>query len=283
MSVLLALASAYAKAQPSEVARVLESAPDIERAELLRALDEEAAARVLADVSPRLAAEALARMPHEVAANITARLTPQAAAGLLRRLSPSDADSLLVLVPEARREQLRKLTDYGPGRAGGRAEPRAFTVPEDLSVADALQRVMREPEGAFFYVYVLGKEQALTGVVNLRELMQAPGNVRVESIMTRGPERLHASDTLELIARHPGWKRVHALPVVEDGDRFLGALRYSAFRSIESELRLAAVGPDPSRSAWALAELYGLSASALVHWASKTLLLPSQRDEEPSL
>ncbi len=282
MSVLLALASAYAATQPSEVARILESASELERAELLQALDEPTAARVLAETTPRLAAEALARLPHASAAKLIASLAPQAAAALLLRLSAQDADGLLAFLPETRRAQLRKLTEYGASRAGGRLEPRAISVPEDLSVADALQWVMRAPDGAFFYVYVLGEAQVLTGVVTLRELMQASGTARVDTIMTRDPERLHASDTLERIARHPAFRRVHALPVVEDGGRFLGALRYSVFRSIEGELRLAAAGPDPSRSASALAELYGLSASALLHWVSTTLLPSSGRAQEPT-
>lgn len=282
MSVLLALASAYAATQPSEVARLLEAATEPERAELLQALDEPTVASVLAETTPRLAAEALARLPHASAAKLLASLAPQAAAALLLRLSAQDVDGLLALLPETRRAQLRKLTEYGASRAGGRLEPRAVSVPEDLSVADALQWVMRAPDGVLFYVYVLGEAQVLIGVLTLRELMQAEGSARVDTIMTRDPERLHASDTLERIARHPAWRRVHALPVVEEGGQFLGALRYSAFRSIESELRLSAVGPDPSRSASALAELYGLSASALVQWVSTTLLPPSARDQEPA-
>jgi magnesium transporter len=271
VSAQLALARAYAEGHPTEVARLLESVPDTERAALLVALDEPVAARVLATTTPRFAAEALARLPRDDAARITAALDPRAAAILLARLPAEDTAALLALLPQACRTQLRTLLEYGPSRAGGRVDPRALSVPESLSAAEALSWLLRERHGAINYVYVLDDAQRLTGVLNLRELMSAPGDVRVEAIMVRDPDRLEAEDTLERVARHPGWRRVHALPVVDASGRFLGALRYSAFRAVESELGQAASGPDPARSASALAELYGLSASAFMHWASAVL------------
>lgn len=274
MSALVALARAYAKAHPTEVARLLESAADTERAALLLALDEATAARVLAATTPRFAAEALARLPRETAARITAELDPRAAAILLLRLPEEDASATLELVPQARRAQLRTLLGYGPSRAGGRVDPRAVSVPESLAVEEALRWVLREADGVLYYVYVVDEAQRLTGVLNLRELMSAAGDARVDALMRKDPDRLNADDTLERIARHPGWRRAHALPVVDGSGRFLGALRYSAFRAIETELRQAASGPDPARSASALAELYGLSANAILQWASAALTRP---------
>jgi hypothetical protein len=65
------------------------------------------------------------------------------------------------------------------------------------------------------------------------------------------------------------------LPVVDADERFLGALNYAAFRAIEAELGQAMAGADATRSASALAELFGLSAGAVLQWASNALLPPS--------
>jgi magnesium transporter len=271
VSASLALASAYAAAHPGEVARLLESASDVERAELLSELGAAAAAPVLAATTPRSAAEALVRLSREDAAHILEALDPRAAAMLLLRLTPAEASALLEPLSAARSQQLRMLLQYGPGRAGGRVDPRAAAVPESLTADEALRRVLREPEGVLYYVYVLDDAQRLVGVVNLRELMRAPGDSRVEAIMVRDPERLRADDPLERIANHGAWRRAHALPVVDDSGRFLGAIRYAVFRAIEAELGQAVGGPDAGRSASALAELYGLGANALLHLASASL------------
>ncbi len=271
MSAWVALANAYAAAHPTEVARLLESASDPERANLLVELEEPTAASVLAATTPRFAADALARLPHDLAARLLETLDPRAAAVLLLRLPEGDASALLELLSPARSAQLRTLWQYGPTRAGGRVDPRALGVPESLTAAEALRWALREPEGVLYYVYALDEAQRLVGALNLRELMRAPGEARVDAIMVRNPHRLQADDTLERIARHAAWQRVHALPVVDASGRFLGALRYAAFREIEAELGQTASGPDATRSASALAELYGLGANALLHLASATL------------
>jgi magnesium transporter len=276
VSAVLALASAYATAHPSEVARLLESASDVERADLLSALDADAAAQVLAATTPRCAAEALSRLSKEDAARVIEALDPHAAAVLLLRLPRVEAPTLLEPLSPVRSAQLRMLLQYGPACAGGRVDPRALGVPGSLTVAEALRRVLREPDGVLYYVYVLDDVQRLVGVANLRELMRAPGDSQVEAIMVRDPDRLQADDPLERIARHAAWQRVHALPVVDGGGRFLGALRYAVFRAIEAELGQAVSGPDARRSASALAELYGLGANALLHLASISLRAPGE-------
>jgi magnesium transporter len=282
MSASLALASAYAAAHPSEVARLLEAASDVERAELLRDLGAPTAAPVLAAATPRCAAEALAQLSKEDAARILETLDSGAAAALLLRLPQAEVAALLAPLSAARSAQLRMLLQYGPACAGGRIDPRAPAVPESVTAAEALRRVLREPEGALYYVYVLDDAQRLVGVINLRELMSAPGDRRVDALMVRSPDRLQADDSLERIARHPAWRRVHALPVVDGSGRFLGALRYAVFRAIEAELGHSVSGPDAGRSASALAELYGLGANALLHLAARSPRSPGEPPKDGS-
>jgi magnesium transporter len=277
MSALSMLATAYAEEHPLEVARLLEDAEPSERARLLEALERATAARVLAETTPRLAAEALDALNAEDAAEIIAQLEPHAAAVLLLRLQKERADALLDRLRPARRAHLRTLVQYRPMRAGGRVDPRALGVPQDVLVSEAVQRLLREPDGVSHYVYVVGEHQQLTGVINLRELMGAPGDALLESVMVRNPERLRAEDSLERIAQHPAWRRLHALPVVDEGGRYLGALRYSAFRTIETELGQAASGVDSGKSAAALAELYSVGGGALLQWASMALTPPDDR------
>lgn len=267
MTAWVALASAYAEAHPTEVARLLESSTDAACAALLRALDESCAARVIAATSPLAAAAALAALPPEIAASIVGRLDPRTASIVLLRLPPADAAGLFERLPGERAAQLRRMLDYGPTRAGGRADPRAISVPATLDAAETLAWVQRAPEGGLHYVYVVDDAQRLVGVVSLRELVSAPSGARIDTFMVKDPDKLHAEDTLERVARHAGWRRVHALPVVDAGGRFVGALRYSVFRAVEAELGQSAVGPDPARTAGALAELYALGGGALLQWA----------------
>jgi Mg/Co/Ni transporter MgtE len=200
---------------------------------------------------------------------------------LLFRMDHMTRARLLAAVSPARAEDLKRMTDYGPRRAGGRLDPRAPALPETLSVSEVFERLRAYPAGVMHYVYAIDAERRLTGVVNMRELMLAPPDAPLGTIVTRDPEALFAHDPLEVIARHAGWKRNHALPVIDRERRLLGALRYSTFRAIETELGQAATGPDTDQTASALAELCAVGASAMARFIGAALALeppPTERD-----
>jgi magnesium transporter len=284
MSAEVMLVRAYASAHPEEVARFVERLSPEEGAEVLQALDAEVAAEVLSHAMPMMASSALAKLTSEAAAGVLEACHPSLAAGLLFRLGHSTRVRLLEGIAPARAEELRRMTDYGPRRAGGRLDPRAPAVPETLSVKEVLERLRAAPAGVMHYVYSIDSERRLTGVVNMRELMLAPPDAPLGTIVTREPEALLAHDPLEVIARHAAWKRSHALPVVDRERRLLGALRYSTFRAIETELGQAAAGPDADRTASALAELCAVGASAMARFIGVALALEpvgAERRTEP--
>jgi hypothetical protein len=73
------------------------------------------------------------------------------------------------------------------------------------------------------------------------------------------------------------------LPVIDRERRFLGALRYSTFRAIESELGQAVTGPSSDQTASALAELCALGASAMTRFIGAALSLDEPSNERPSV
>lgn len=277
------LVRAFAATHPEEVARFIERLPSEGAAEVLSALDVESAASVLARAVPLLAAHSLARLDAKSGGEILEAAHPALAADLLFRLDQTTRARLLDAVSPARAEDLTRMTQYGPRCAGGRLDPRAPALPETLSVSEVFERLRACPAGVMHYVYAIDAERRLTGVINMRELMLAPTDAPLGTLIARNPEALFAHDPLEVIARHAGWKRNHALPVIDRERRFLGALRYSTFRAIETELGQAAAGPNADQTASALAELCAVGASAMTRFISATLALeapPSERDRE---
>jgi magnesium transporter len=266
------------------VARFIERLPPEEAAEVLGSLELENAAEVLSRAVPLIAAISLTRLDTEVGGQLLEACHPSLAAGLLFRMDHAARARLLGAVSPSRAEDLKRMTDYGPRRAGGRLDPRAPALPETLSVAEVLERLRAYPAGVMHYVYAIDPEHRLTGVVNMRELMLASPDAPLGTIVTRDPETLYAHDPLEVIARHAGWKRNHALPVIDRERRLLGALRYSTFRAIETELGQAATGPDTDQTASALAELCAVGASAMARFIGAALALeppPTDRRTEP--
>jgi len=85
---------------------------------------------------------------------------------------------------------------------------------------------------------------------------------RVREIAQGSVMRLAASADRAMIVAHPGWQRVHALPVVDQGNLYLGAVRYATLRRLELELQ----GDPKDRlvSARALTEVFSLGAAGIV-------------------
>lgn len=284
MSAELLLVRAFAAAHPDEVARFIERIAPESGAEVLAALEPEAAAEVLSSAVPLIAATTVTRLETEIAGAILEACHPSLASSLLFRMERATRDKLLSAVSEERAEDLRRMTEYGPRRAGGRLDPRAPAMPETLSVSEVFERLRAYPAGVMHYVYAIDAERRLTGVINMRELMLAPPDAPFGTRVARNPEALFAHDPLEVVARHAGWKRNHALPVIDRERRLLGALRYSTFRAIETELGQAAVGPNADQTASALAELCAVGASAMTRFIGAALALEplaSESNEPP--
>lgn len=273
MNTELALARAFCAEYPEEVARFLELSSVEASAGVLGSLDVSDAANVVASIMPPAAAGALSALEPKLAAAILDALDTRVAADILFRAAPAVREALFAELPAARAQQMKTMTEYGPDCAGGRLDPRAPAMLETLSIAEVFERVRAFPAGALNYVYAVDSERRLTGVLSIRELMLAAPETPLGLVMTRDPEALLAEDSLDMIARHPGWKRRHALPVVDRDRRFLGALRYSTFRAIEAELGESVSGPNANQTASALAELCTLGTSAMARFIAASLAL----------
>lgn len=281
MDAELAIIEAFSALHPDAVARVVEESDELDSVALLLELGPERAANVLREMTPTLAARRLERMSTTEAARSIDALSLDSAAALLRRLSEGRRDEIMkALRPGARERSLRGLLAHAPDTAGGLMDPLVLAIPEDISALEALERVRAAPMNAMFYVYVLGSSGKLTGVINQRELMLAPPDAVVSSIMTAPPETLQASASEQAIVAHPAWQRVHALPVIDRRGTFLGAIRYKTARRLEHQLHRSARAPSPDVTARALGEFYGLALTGLGEWILSTARDPSRDGSE---
>lgn len=274
------LAEAFVRAQPAAAALRAEIAAPGETAELLTMLTPDTAAALLARLIPLAAAPALAAMQPEKAASLAVRLGPQPLVPLLRRMEKAAASALLSELPAKTQELVQRLLHYRTDQAGSRMDPSAPAVSLEATAQHALELVRRAPESSLNYVYVLGEHQRLVGVVSMRELMLTRPETLVATIMTTSPQRLRADELVGSVLVHPGWRRTHALPVVDARDRFVGVIRYSAFRALEAELGQAKSGPTAGRTAEALAELVWIGTSAIGRMTQAAVLGSPRSDGE---
>jgi len=263
-------------AHPAEAARLLEPLPAPELAQALLDLPTNARSELLRWLAPYSTANALASVPAAQAAQLLEATRRDAAASILRSMDAHERSAVQSHLSPAADKALRSLLRYAEGSAGALMDPSVLGVAETLSVAEAMERLARSPQPALYYLYVVAEDQKLVGVLNLRELMTTRPEQLVGLIAVRPVETLTARATSESIVAHPGWKTFHALPVVDAGGRFLGAVRYEALRKLEDRLSETALDDGSAETAAALAELYGLGLKGLFEWAASAVLGGSQ-------
>ena len=234
--------------------RFLEDHPD-ESARLLESLAPDAAAALLAHSPPGIAADllrrlvpsfgvsCLERMARERAAAVVEALPLGGAAGLLRRLDAERRGELLRSLTESTAAALGRLLAYPEDSAGGRMDPRVFTLPEDIRVAEAVERLRARPEYAMYYLYVVDRDQRLKGVLNYRDLLLARDEATLASVMRSPVVQLPATASGETLLGAPAWRVYLALPVVDPDGILVGVVRSESLRDLEWSRRPPAPGP----------------------------------------
>jgi magnesium transporter len=232
---------------------------------LLEQLPAATAVEMLRRMALALGADALERLTEERAASVLSQLPADSAAGLLRRMQGEHLQTLLARLPEETRSTLLLLLRYPEHTAGAYMDTRALALPQEMTVGEARTRLRRAARHALFYVYVVDREQQLAGVVNLRELLMADGKQPLAEVMRRNVARIPIGAGHAEILAHPAWRDVHAMPVVDERNVFLGAIRYGTLRVLEAEYASSRQSRSPATLALSLGEMYWVGVSRLLH------------------
>jgi magnesium transporter len=262
MSLTIRLAEALRRDHPERAAAVLERAPVVEAARALSTEDAVVAAPVVRSMSPGAAARLLVELDVEIATPLLAALELDEAARLLRALPEGAQRAIVERSPQDTAAALRAVLRFPPGTAGALMDPQVVGLPQDLTAREALAQIREQAQNTRYNVYVVDREQRLVGVLNLRELLLAKPQARLAELMIGEPAHLDARADESTVLDHPGWKEVHALPVVDDAGRYIGAIRYRVLRALQ-EKHLARPREDSSTTE-ALGELFAAGAAGLL-------------------
>jgi len=257
----LSVATRFIEDHPEEAAQVLEQLSFADAAALLAELDAEQGARVVARLSAALAVDCLRSLPDRLVAAVLAELPIDLGARILMRAGGETRESWLAGLTPERAEFLRRKLRYPPGTAGALVDPLVLALPEDLSVGEAQKQLRRSAERAYYYLYVVDRDQRLVGALDIRELMLAEAKDTLGAVMHRDVERVSAHADLAGVMAHPAWRDLDALPVVDAGGVFFGIIRHRMLRQITGPAG-DQEGQPVVRTLVSLGELYwnGMSA-----------------------
>lgn len=261
----------FIDAHPRDAARLIGQMPIRQVIGFLRELPTAAVGKLVAQLPASIGAAGLQGLDHAVAARVLEDVDTTTAALLLRRLKPRARRLILSAVHAVKAAPLRLVLDYPAGTVGSVMDPRAMTLQPDLSVEQALRQVRMSNHKDQHYFFVLGDHHDVLGFVSLHELLFAPKQHHVGTLMNPDTEPIPARSRIETVRQQSLWRHIDILPVVNQRRAYLGALRFAAIHGEIEE--------DQPSEATSIDVMWGLLEAS---WSLVgSLLAAPARDESP--
>jgi magnesium transporter len=209
-------------------------------AELISALSAEETWAVLGYVDPQLRAEIFTHLEDDLMvemietlrrdeiARLLTEMPHDERADLFKRMPEEKREAVLPALAQAEREDIRRLTAYTEGTAGAVMTSDYATLPQELTVSQAIERLreIAPDKETIYYAYVVDEHRKLLGFVSLKDLIVARRESRVKDIMHRDAIFARASDDQEEAARKIQKYDLLALPVLNGNDALVGIVTH---------------------------------------------------------
>lgn len=164
-------------------------------------------------------------------------LDPDDAADLIQAAGQDERQSLLDLLDDQTRVEVRALLAYAEDHAGGLMNPRFARVRPDMTVEEAI-RYLRKQAGhvvTIYYAYALDSQQRLQGVISFRELFQAGADRPISEVMHTNVITVHEDLDQEAVGRVYADNDLLAIPVVDDAGRMKGIITFDDIADVIRE------------------------------------------------
>lgn len=204
---------------------VLERLPAGQRAVLYRMLPKDQASEVFEELPPLLQRDLISALQDEEVNAAFDDLDPDDRVALLDEVPASVAARLMQGLSVDERELTADILGYPKKSIGRRMSPEVSGLDPRATAEQALRTVAGILDSAetIYTLPVTDPDRVLRGVVSLRDLMKAPAEAAVETIM-RPADYVRATDSAEDAARLCADAQHLALPVVDSETRLVGIL-----------------------------------------------------------
>jgi magnesium transporter len=219
------LANEVAALKPADAARVIQLMPAEKQGAVFGYLPAELQTGIAVQLSRQELVIVVSAMPHDERAD------------LYKRLPPLEREALLPALAQAEREDIRKLAGYSEGTAGAVMTSDYATLPRNLTVSEAIEKLRQEAPDAetIYQAYVVDIERRLLGVVSLRDLIVAAAGLKMADLMKRDMVSGRVDEPAEAIARRIAEYDLLALPITDAEGRLVGIVTQDDAMDIASE------------------------------------------------
>ncbi len=210
--------------QPVDIAEAIEGLPEAMQAIAFRLLSKDEAIEVYEYLDSRVQQALIEQFKHQDVLDIVDQMSPDDRARLFDELPAKVVRRLLEQLSPTERQATTQLLGYKPNTAGRIMTPEYVSLKEEMTVAQALERIRRlaSVTETIYYLYVTDAARHLTGILSLGYLVTAQPDEIIGDIMTRDAVFVHTDTDQEEVAQIIQHYDFIAVPVVDTEHRLVG-------------------------------------------------------------
>jgi Mg/Co/Ni transporter MgtE len=211
---------------PADLADIVEHLGHEDRTALVNAVDTETAAEMLSEVEPEIQTSIIESLDAEKAADILEEMEPSEAADVLNELEDEQSEQILEEMEPEEKEDVEELLEFKDNTAGGLMDTGFLALPEEATVADALNALKSNEESIedLHYLFLVDQQNHLKATVPLAKLFFAPGDSPLKEFASERLLSIPANQKQDRVAEMFDKYNLLALPVVDENEELLGVI-----------------------------------------------------------
>ena len=226
-NIFLPLVEKFIENDLETASRIFEGLPEEEVADVFQSLPPALAVRMIRHLQISFAAVLLKDVDDRFLGEVVSRLDPHFASTILMHLPADARERMTRQISGKLKDQIRELLEYPEDSVGRIMTTDFLSFAKDELAQEAVDkiRLLAKKRYPSSYAYVTDEENRLVGVLNMRDLMIAQPDKRLEEIIRQDVFSLHCFLHRQEAANELSRRKYFAAPVVDSENHILGIIK----------------------------------------------------------
>jgi magnesium transporter len=225
---LKVLKERLADIHPVDLADILEELDHDQRVMIFSSLDNEHASDTLEEIEPTIQRDIIASLSTEKVVQLINDMTPGQAADILSVLPHEDTHAILRAVYPENAKKINAILEKQEEKVINYTTQKILKFSPQTTVEYVQNDYPRHArdKDVIMYIYVVGEQDTLLGVIDLKELLQADDKALLKDIMVENVISLSTESTLKEASQNFARYDFRAIPVTDEKNRLVGVIPY---------------------------------------------------------